>query len=155
MKWKEIPKIWLALLLVSGGATLWFGSVTAKGFFDYFSLNRKVPAVVDEWMIEELPKGRFGIAARYHYSFRGQEYSAKTLFKRPYYLNPETAEGALPKWKMHSWSTWVSVSHPANATMQKLFPFQTAVHFLIAGGVLLYFLVLRRWAGAFQRTDQD
>ena len=76
-------KLWMLMLIVTGGIALWFSGGAAKGIWKFVHLDAKAPATVSKLEILDLSSSRFAIGAEYRFEVKGVNYSGKTIFDSP------------------------------------------------------------------------
>lgn len=138
-------KLWLVLLVIAGGIALWFSGIALYNGFGYWKLGPTAPAEITAWQVKEISASKFGMEATYVYEVEGKQYSGKTLFKTPIYLNPYSAEDDIVEWKELSWRVWYKKSNPAISSLQKYFPTKEILQAILTIGVFVYFYFMRQW----------
>ena len=143
MKSNLVNKVWYLLVFISGAIALWYCSNAVLGAWDYLKLSAKTEAHVRCWEIHEENASSYAILAEYVYEVKEQPYKGKTLFQAPFYLNRPAAEAGIEKLKTFTWEVWYNPQAPKQSSLQRIFPFKTAVYAFLTLGVFLYFFVLR------------
>jgi hypothetical protein len=140
---KNFYKLWVVLLIISGGIALWFSGVAAVGFWTFARLDAKAAAQVSNWEIINVSSSCFALAANYRYEVQGKSHAGKTLFESPRFLNRFAAENYLKAAQTKSWETWYSSGNPAFCSLEKEFPQKQCLHALLTVGVFAYFYFCR------------
>jgi len=138
-------KFWLVLVIIVSCISLWLFGRASYDLCRYAMLNRTAIAHVEGFSIEQTGSSRFVIKAEYSYEASGAKLKGETLFLNPYYLNRPTAERALKNWEKKQWQVFYSSWRPSFSSMQRMFPFKSCIHAVLALGVLVYFFFLRRY----------
>jgi hypothetical protein len=140
---QNLHRLWVVLLVISGGIVVWFSSIAAGGMWKYFRLNAQVPVKILKWEVQELSSSRFALEAHYRYDVRDVPYEGKTVFESPQFLNRFAAENYM---KIHGskwWQTWYSASRPGYSSLEKKFPKKECSQALLTLGVFVYFFFTR------------
>jgi hypothetical protein len=137
------------LIGVSGVAAAAFLAVAVHGLWGYFRLEEKLPASVYHWKVIEKSSSQFAIRASYTFEREGKTYRGKTIFSKPYHLNRISAEKQIKNFIPHPWQAWHQPGRPAISSLEKVFPVKKCLYALMALGVSLYFLYVRKKYAAF------
>jgi hypothetical protein len=140
---KNLYRLWVALLIVSGGIALWFSGIALSGFWKFTRLNTKTTATVFKWQVRHLSSSRFAIEAEYRYEINGNIYESKTIFESPLFLNRYTAENHVKFFESRRWQTWYSEGSPHLSSLEREFPEKQCLHALVTVGVFAYFYFAR------------
>ncbi len=138
-------KLWLGFLVVAGGIALWFSGIALYNCVGYWKLGPTAPAKITAWLVKELSVSKFGMETSYIYEVEGKQYTGKTLFKTPVYLNSYSAEDDIKEWKELSWRVWYKKSNPVISSLQKYFPTKEILQAILTIGVFVYFYFMRQW----------
>lgn len=134
--------VWKIFFLVLGALALWRAGTASYALWEYSRLGPEVEAQVFHW--ELLPKrSKYAIEASFNYEYRGKNYTARTVFGKPYHLNKESAERYIQKMSGMKWSAWVDANQPQHAALEKNFPLKQTVYAACLIGILLYFVYIR------------
>jgi hypothetical protein len=134
--------LWKILFLVIGALALWRTVTASLGLWEYYRLGPEIPAKVTH--LELIPKGsKYALEATFTYEYRGKTYTAKNVFRKPYYLNRASAEDQIQKMAGMPWAAYVDHSHPHYAALEKNFPLKESVYALCLIGIFLYFVYIR------------
>ncbi|MCI5051641.1 MAG: hypothetical protein MRY21_00720 [Simkaniaceae bacterium] len=140
-----LKNIWLGITALTIGALIWTGAILSIDLFKYLQLTRKTHPTRVHWTIEGKDESQYFFIANYIFNVDGKEYRGVNKFKRPTFPNMIAAEAMLPHWQAGSWPVWYSGFSPKTNAMQKNFPFQNLIHFVLALGVFFYFRWLREY----------
>lgn len=143
------------LIIISGAISLWFVGDALRGAFLYSQLEAQAPALLTQIQVRKEGGAKYLMEADYLYRVQGVEYSGKTLFCEPVYLNQISAEQDLGKWRALEWQAWYVPSHPEKSSLQRFFPLKTCVYALLTLGVFTYFFLLRYFAFSRSRWKND
>ena len=136
-------KLWLVLLIVSGGIALWFSGIALVGLWDFTQLDARTPATVLKWEIQDLSSSRFAIAADYRYEVKGASYNGKTVFENLQFLNRFAAENQVKQIEDKRWEAWYSQCNPFHSSLEREFPQKQCLQALLTVGVFAYFYFAR------------
>ena len=139
-----MKKFWGAIFILTGLISVFLASKLSVQLWDYFSLDAKVPASFMEWKVVEKDPSSFALAISYQFYDRDQTFSGFTELAKPYFLNAPSAEIAKKQFSEKSWEVFYRYSNPKMSSLQKLFPFKEGIQFLLALGVLIYFVCLKK-----------
>jgi hypothetical protein len=140
---QKLFKLWVVLLIVSGGIASWFSIITFKELWDYMQLNAQAPATILKWEARDLGASRFGIAAEYIYEVDGISYRGSTVFKKQCFLNRFTAENHLKLLKNRRLRVWHRKGNPSFSSLEREFPQKDCLQALLTVGVFAYFYFAR------------
>jgi hypothetical protein len=140
---RNLYRLWVTLLVVSGVIALWFSEIAAVGMWKFFRFNAQVPAKVLNWQVKELSSSRFAVEAEYRFEVNGDSYSGKTIFKNPQFLNRFAAENYMKINGAKSRETWYRPGNPKHNTLEKEFPQKQCLQALLTLGVFIYFFFAR------------
>src|ERR1700722_3610589 len=140
---QNLYRLWLVLLVGSGGVAVWFSSTAAGGMWKYFQLNDQVSAKILKWGIKELSSSRFALEAQYRYDVNEVPYEGKTIFDSPQFLNRFAAENYMKLQSAKRWQTWYSTGHPDYNSLEKKAPKKQCSQALLTLGVFVYFFFTR------------
>jgi hypothetical protein len=141
---RNLYRLWLILLMISGAIALWFSGIAAGGIWQFFCLNAQTSVKILNWQVCELTSSRFALEADYQFELNGVTYDGKTIFENPQFLNRFAAENYMRINGSQSWKTWYWTSHPTYNSLEKEFPRKQCLHALLTLGVFVYFLFARR-----------
>lgn len=141
---QPVSKFWFALVGITGLAALWFTGVMCEDAFRYMILSSEAPAQIEKWGVAELSSSEYAVFAEYAYEIEGKQYRGKTIFTTRSYLNSYAAEKGLPNWQRQYWKVWYSSWKPSFSSLQRNFSLKSSVRALLAAGVCLYFLTLKK-----------
>lgn len=136
-------KLWVVLLLISGGIALWFSGIAAMGFWTFSRLDAKGSAKILHWEIQQASASCFVIVADYCYEVKGKSYVGKTFFESPRFLNRFTAENYVKAIESKRWDAWYSKTSPHFSSLEKEFPQKQCLQALLTVGVFAYFYFSR------------
>lgn len=140
---KQLYRLWIVLLAVTGGIACWFVAVASMGLWNYFSMSETALATITHVQIKELSSSRFALETAYQYTVKGTEYSVQTVLRSPQFLNRFTAENELPAWKGRQCRVFYQKKNPKKSRLEKSFPTKQCLHAILTCGVLGYFYISR------------
>ncbi len=140
---RNLYKMWLLLLVISGAIALWFSWSLASELWKFTQLNAQTTAVVSHWKVKDLPSSRFAVEAEFLYEVEGTVHKGKTIFDRPQFLNRFAAENEIKILQAKSWQTWYKKSDPAFSNLEREFPQKQCLQTLLTVGVFAYFYFAR------------
>ncbi len=140
---QKLYRLWVILMIVSGGVALGFFGVALAKVWKFISLSEQVPAEIVQFQVKELSSSRFAIQAEYVYSVQSHPYRGKTVFENPLFLNRFAAEN-YPLFLANKPTTaWYMKRNPALSSLENLFPYKSCLQALMTIGVFLYFYFAR------------
>lgn len=125
--------------------TLWFSGEAVRDLWLFGRLNHAAAAEIYKWSVQEISSSEFALKASYRFAANGGQWTGKTIFGKPYYLNRPSAEKALQGKRQERFTAWYSLSNPKHNALEKRFPYKKCFHSLVSLGVLFYFLFLQRY----------
>lgn len=140
---RNLYKLWLFLLIISGGIALWFSGTAAIALWKFSRLNVRTSATVLKWEVKDLSSSRFAPQAEYQYEVNGVFYMGKTIFKSFQFLNRYAAENHVKLLELKHWDAWHQASSPALSSLEREFPQQEFLQALLTVGVFAYFYFAR------------
>jgi hypothetical protein len=140
---QKLFKLWMILLVISGGIALWYSGSTCKELWNYVQLTERAPARILKWETRDLGSSHFGIAAEYLYEVGGISYTGRTLFKKQRFLNRFAAENYLKSLKEKRLWVWHRKSKPSISSLEREFPQKYCLQALLTVGVFAYFYFAR------------
>lgn len=140
---QNLYKLWLVLLIISGGIALWFSGVVSVELWKFLRLNAHTQATISNWDVRDLSSSRFAIEANYRYEINGVVYSGKTIFEKPQFLNRFAAENHVKQLEAKRWHTWYRESNPTLSSLEREFPQKKCLQALLTLGVFVYFYFVR------------
>ena len=140
---RNFYRIWLVLLVISGGIALWFSGIALGGAWKYFRLNAFASAQVLHWQTQEISSSRYAIEAEYQFEVAGKAYKGKTIFERPQFLNRFAAENYIAINGSKSWQAWYRKGGPGFSSLEKEFPKKKCLQAVLTLGVFFYFFFAR------------
>lgn len=140
---RNLYRVWITLLIISGGIAAWFSGSVATKLWKYSRLTNVVPASVLKWEIRDLPSSRFAVEAEYNFEIGQVSYSNKTIFEYPQFLNHYAAENYLKQLRVKEWKAWYRAGNPALSSLEKEFPQKECLQALLTLGVFAYFFFAR------------
>ncbi len=145
----QIYKLWLVLLVLSGGIALWFSGMALAGAWNFTRLNAQTPATVFKWDIQDLSSSRFAIIGEYQYEVNGAAFTGKTVFESPQFLNRFAAENYVRLIQNEPWQAWYTESKPVFSSLEREFPQKQCLQALLTLGVFVYFYFARSMLSKF------
>lgn len=142
----KMNKFFICLLGIAFSVSLFTLGKASYGCLKYVLLSGKENAYIDKWEIEEKNSSSFAIEISYHFFINEKKVMGKTELAKPFFLSRKAAEEAIKTLEKKSWSVFFSPSRIEINTLQRHFPFRDCIHALLSIGVVIYFLLLRRWA---------
>ena len=134
--------LYIVLIVVAALISLYFWTLTAKIAIANYHLNRKTPARVIQWEVEEKGCDQFVLNAHYTFEIDGKVYHGKTLFAKPAYLNSSSAIAAIREKAQGKFRTaWFDRGNPTRSSMEKVSPKGVLLRAIISTMVLVYFIV--------------
>lgn len=140
---RNLYKVWLTLLLISGGIAAWFSVAAGAKIWKYSRLNATVPATVTQWEIRDLPSSRFAVVADYRFEIEHVAYQGETIFEYPQFLNRFAAENYLKQLRVSDWKAWYRKSSPSLSSLEKELPQKECLQAILTVGVFAYFYFAR------------
>ena len=140
---QKLYRLWVVLMIVSGGVALGFLGVALASVWKFVSLNENAPAKILHIQVKELSASRFAIEAEYSYQVESIVYTGKTVFENPLFLNRFAAENYRPFLANKLEKVWYMKRNPALSCMEKPFPRKLCLQALMTIGVFLYFYFAR------------
>lgn len=150
---QRLNQIWIALLIVSLGFTLFFGGVGLIKVWKFFRFDQQCPAVVSRFEVVPLASCRFAVAAYYDFEVDGTLYEGKTVFETPQCLSQFAAEHAMVLMKGKTWRVSYRQANPALSTLEKKFPYKACLEASVTLGVFAYFCFSRRIIEKFRECS--
>lgn len=138
-------KFFICLLGIAFSISLFTLGKASYGCLKYVLLSSKQNAYIDNWKIEEKNSSSFSIEISYHFFINDKKVLGKTELAKPFFLSRKAAEEAVETLQKKSWSVFFPPSHIEMNTLQRHFPFRDCIHALLSIGVVIYFLILKRW----------
>lgn len=140
---QNLYRLWIVLLIVSGGIALWFIGTALVGIWKYTLLTAQAPTQIMNWNVREISSSRFAIEAEYQFKVNALSYRGKTLFESPHFLNQFAAENYLKTLPTKDWKTWYRAKDPMSSSLERIFPQKKCLQALLTLGVFLYFYFAR------------
>ena len=140
---KRFLRIRLILLIVTGLISLWFFGNALLESWKWMGFTAQSLAEVVKWEVKELSSSHYVLVAHYHYQVDGKQFSGKTQFSSPFYLNYYAAQSGLKAQQAKPVYAWYRKSRPALSTLEKRFPKKEFTYALLTAGVLVYFYFIR------------
>lgn len=140
---RNLHRIWVTLLIVSGGIAMWFSGEAVAKLWKYSRLDSRAPASVLNWEVRDLPSARFAVAAAYSFEIKGFSYEGETVFEYPQFLNRYAAENCLKLLEAQRWQAWYRGDSPSLSSLEKEFPQKQCLQALLTVGVFAYFFFSR------------
>jgi hypothetical protein len=141
--YRNLYRLWLVLLMISGAIALWFSGIAADDMWKFFRLNAHTSVKIVSWQVRELASSRFAMEADYQFKLDSGAYSGKTIFEKPQFLNKFAAENYMRINGSKSWKVWYQAGNPAYNSLEKAFPKKQCLHALLTIGVFIYFFFAR------------
>ncbi len=146
---QKLYRLWVALLVISGGIALWFASVASIRVVKFSLYNAHSSAEVVKWQVHEVSASRFAVEAEYHFSVKGIAYGGKTKFEKPQFLNRFAAENYIANIGSKSWKMWYRESNPQYSSLEREFPRKHCLQAFLTLGVFVYFFFARTMVTKF------
>lgn len=146
---KNLYRVWVILLILSGAIALWFSWIALEGTWKFLSLNAQAPAKVTHWEVRALPSSRFTVVAKYTYEVSGKQLPGKTIFQHRQFLNQYAAENFGKFVETQRWHAWYKQSRPQLSSLEKEFPQKDLLQALLTVGVFAYFYFARSTLAKF------
>jgi hypothetical protein len=140
---QKLFKLWMILLVISGGIALWYLGITCKELWDYAQLRGQAPATILKWETRDLGSSHFAVAAEYLYEVGGISHTGNTLFKKQRFLNRFAAESYLKPLKEKRLWVWYREGEPSISSLEREFPQKHCLQALLTVGVFAYFYFAR------------
>ncbi|MGC2594696.1 MAG: hypothetical protein WA347_00270 [Rhabdochlamydiaceae bacterium] len=150
---RNFYRLWVILLVISGGIALWFSGAAMPGMWKFFRLNAQVSAKVLNWQIQELSSSRFVLKADYQFDASGTTYFSHTIFERPQFLNRFAAENYMRANGSKAWEAWYRMGVPTCSSLEREFPKKQCLQALLTIGVFFYFFFARGMVQRFQNQE--
>lgn len=140
---RNLYRVWVTLLIISGGIATWFSTEAALKAWKYSRLDAQVPALISKWEVKSLPSSRFAVAAGYTFEVGDASYEGETVFEFPLFLNRYAAENYLKQLRSKDWKVWYREDRPSLSSLEKEFPQKECLQALLTLGVFAYFYFAR------------
>lgn len=144
-------KIWLGFLGAITLVVIWFTWGTVSKLSTYYSLQRNTKVVESEWSILKIDEDIYRVEASFNFIFNDQKYNGYEIFENPEYPNPWAAEQALKQMESKQWYVWFSPKNPHISSLEKYFPFKSALSTAVLWGLWIYFIWLGYYVTQFKR----
>lgn len=142
------PKsVWGALVWGSMLSFLWVLSGFTVNYFIYLKQANHSIAEVFEWGVIEMDEDKYIVCADFRFHTDGvDEYVSQHLFENIPFQTMELAEEALLSMKSQEWKCyWFGNPQDPQVSMDRNFPMKDFVYTMIAFGVYVYFMFMRRY----------
>lgn len=146
--------MWRILLSCTFIAGIYTGALFFRDFFDYISFSDPKEVSIVEWRMKPIKKEGFSLfpfltsassedvfSLEASFELEGQSYIYEFMETFP---NEFVAEEMMESLKDRPWTVWTKQGAGSKITLQRIFPVKRAIHFLLSGFVLLYFIWLRK-----------
>ncbi|MBS0604762.1 MAG: hypothetical protein JSS60_06975 [Verrucomicrobia bacterium] len=140
---QNLFRLWVVLLVISGGIALWFTGVAMAGSWKFIRLNAHTPASITNLQVRDLSSSRFAIEADYRFEVSGNTYTGKTIFENPQFMNRFAAENYVKLLGARRWDTWYREGNPDISSLEREFPQKPCLQALLTVGVFAYFYFAR------------
>lgn len=135
----RLHRLWVGLLLISGGIAAAFLIYATQGTWKFLRLSREVSIQILSLAVKEVRPHRFGIEANYSYVVDGVLHQKKSLIEGKIFLNPLAAEEFKNSTRKIPTSAWYSPQNKDYCFLEKALPYKAYLHVLIALSVFVYF----------------
>jgi hypothetical protein len=139
----RLHRLWVGLLLISGGIAATFLTYAAKDTWKFLRLSCEVPIQILSLSVKEIKPDRFGIEANYSYVIDGVLYQKNTLIKEKTFLNPLAAEEFKNSTRKIPRSAWYAPQDKEYSALERELPYKAYLNVLIALSVFVYFFYSR------------
>jgi hypothetical protein len=140
---RNLYRLWVVLVLISGGIALWFSGAAIMGIVKFSLLNAQTSAEIIRWQVCEVNSSRFAVEAHYLFTVGEKSYIGKTKFESPQFLNRYAAENYIATLGSKQWKTWYRQSSPACSSLERQFPQKKCLQSVLTLGVFIYFFFAR------------
>ena len=106
-------------------------------------LDKKTPASITDWQINEKDEGIYFIGVSYNYSVDNKKHEGKTIFSKQKFLNYYAALDTISKLSKQDLMVWYSSKNIHLSTIDYRFQVKNLLYFFIAISVLFYFVLLK------------
>ena len=130
---------------IAAAASVWTLALLCIDSFTYFRQSGLTHPRHISWTVER-HKSDFLYRANYTFEVDGKEYKGSHLFDKPVFPNQIAAHMVMEHWQSQAWDVFYNPAKPSSCAMQKNFPLQKLVHFVLALGVFCYFGWLKNYA---------
>jgi len=111
----------------------------------YFSFDAKTNATVYRWHIVQKKTSQWALEGEFYFFIQGEKVLGRTQLAPPYFLQEKAAILAQETLSLQPWEVFYSSSNKEHNSLQRFFPFRSCIHAILAIGVFLYFIFLKRW----------
>ncbi len=151
---QKLCRLWIVLMIVSGGVALAFLGIALADLWKFINLNVQIPALVSELSVKELSSSRFAVEAHYSYEVNEIPYKGKTLLKDKTFPNRYIAELHKDSLEKKLEEAWVMGRNPSLSSLEKQAPYKSCLQALVTIGVFLYFYFARGLLAKFTAFTQ-
>lgn len=138
---------WRLFLGFIGVIVLGYTGVTLNKFYRYATLTEQTPVESIRWSIYSHDQEAFAPQADYTFTVDGQGYSNKIIWNEgDYYFNPWALEKPLAQLANQEWKVWFNPKNPTYSALQKNFPVKECLSTVIIWMLLIYFIMLGKYA---------
>ena len=135
----KLYRLWVILLILSGGVAVWFSGVAIGSLLIFFQYSQTQSAHITSFAVTPQPFSRFAITAAYHYTVGGVEYTQEDVLSSCQFLSHFAAEHYIPFLYQKKWVAFYKKGHPQASCLENPFPSKDCVHALITIAVFVYF----------------
>jgi len=136
-------KLWTGLLILTVGASLWFGGKFLFDLYNYTRFSNEVQVQVDKWEVADFTGKEYQISASFHFDVDKTRFHKEFTFKKPTFSNKEAAKHYLDELNKNSWRAWYVPGQPETAELQRFFPVKAMIRFILFIGIVVYFFWLK------------
>ncbi len=133
---------WYVFLAVILLVVLWYTGKFGYSYYNYVTLNRRVPVKNMSWSVHGITDEKYHIKGNYEFLAEGHLETGETVLTDHNYWNPKAAEKAIPEYARQKWRVWYNASNPHHSSLEKNFPFKESLSAAVMWALFLYFIWL-------------
>lgn len=135
-------RYWIALLLVVGFCTVYFGYKSLQSLETYGTLSARTLTSTTEWAIQEGRRGKLIPYVRYTFSVAGKRYQGQSAMPQYKFLGRSASDTVLKELSGKRHLVWYNPSHPHSNTLQKSLPLKECLSAITLLGVFVYLMYI-------------
>ena len=139
---KEKIDAWFILIGIGVLVSIYLIIPTIIDLYKYVKLDERTIAKVYKWQIVE-KKSKFFIISSYNFQVGGKNYSGRYVFEEKY-INIFLAREKINQIREGAVFVWYNSKNVSTSSLEKRFPLNNLIRFLISLCILFYFLFLKK-----------
>jgi len=143
--------IWQILFFSTAVVGIWIGSILTLKLVDRSRFSEPIVGKSLGWSVLKLSEESYAVSVDYQFNFNNQVFESKYLYPSSTYLTKAMAEDAVEQMQSEEITVWVwnkKNSKPV-AVLERKFPKNELIRFIIALCILIYFVSLKYYLHAF------